>query len=118
MTPAPRSRRTGGPGWSLVQDCPRCGHSEDRCRCSAPAPAPAPEGTPIIRLRLEKRAGKPVTVLAAEGLSKEHLAALLKHLKALCGTGGTVKEARAELQGDHRDRLRPLLADKGYRVKG
>lgn len=118
MTPLPRSRRTGGLGWSLVRDCPRCGHPEDLCRCSASAPPPPPGGKPVIRLRLEKRAGKPVTVLAAEGLSKEALAALAKELKTLCGTGGTVKEAQAELQGDHRERLRPLLGEKGYRVKG
>jgi translation initiation factor 1 len=57
-------------------------------------------------------------VLAAEGVSKEDLTALAKELKTLCGTGGTVKEAQAELQGDHRERLRPLLVEKGYWVKG
>ncbi len=109
-------RRSSGPGWALVGTCPRCGHLEDRCRCSAAAPPAG--GPPTIRLRMEKRRGKPVTVLAAEAVPDEALRALAKELKALCGTGGTIKDREVELQGEHRDRLRPLLAGRGYRVKG
>jgi len=69
-------------------------------------------------MRMEKRRGKPVTVLGAEGVLDADLRALAKELKAICGTGGTLKEGEIELQGEHRDRLRPLLADRGYRVKG
>lgn len=81
-------------------------------------PSSAPAGKPTIRLRMEKRRGKPVTVLAAEALPPAELKALLGELKGLCGTGGTLKGAEAELQGEHRDRLRPLLAGRGYGVKG
>jgi translation initiation factor 1 len=69
-------------------------------------------------MRLERRSGKSVTVLGAAGLSCDSLVALLKELKALCATGGTVKGAEAELQGDHRERLRALLAARGILVKG
>jgi translation initiation factor 1 len=118
VTGARRPLRTGGPGWALAGACARCGHSGDRCRCPPPVPPAASTGKPTIRLRMEKRCGKPVTVLAAEGLSPADLEALVGELKGLCGTGGTVKRGQAELQGEHRARLRPLLAGRGYRVKG
>jgi translation initiation factor 1 len=67
---------------------------------------------------MEKRRGKPVTILSAEGIPDTALRLLAKEFKALCGTGGTLKEAEIELQGEHRERLRPLLVARGYRVKG
>jgi translation initiation factor 1 len=67
---------------------------------------------------MEKRRGKPVTVLAASGVPPADLAALLKEAKSLCGAGGTLKDEEIEIQGEHRDRLRPLLAARGYVVKG
>lgn len=109
-------KRSGGEGWPLLGTCPRCAAPEDRCRClSANA---EPSGRPLFRLRMEKRRGKPVTILAVEAMADAALKSLAKELKALCGTGGTVKEGEVELQGEHRDRLRPLLLDRGYRVKG
>ena len=110
------SRREGGEGWALVKVCPRCGNDPLRCACEKPKPPPA--GKPTVRLRMEKRRGKPVTVLAATGLDAGTLASLLKEVKTLCGAGGTLKEGEIEVQGEHRDRLRPLLAERGYVVKG
>lgn len=118
MTAPRRLRQSSGPGWSLVDGCARCGHPGDRCRCASPAPSSAPAGKPTLRLRMEKRRGKPVTVLAAEALPPAELKALLGELKGLCGTGGTIKGDEAELQGEHRERLRPILAGRGYVVKG
>jgi predicted translation initiation factor SUI1 len=42
---------------------------------------------------------------------------LAGRLKQLCGTGGTVKDGRIEVQGDHRDRLIAELQRLGYQVK-
>jgi translation initiation factor 1 len=46
------------------------------------------------------------------------LAALATDLKRACGTGGTATEETVEIQGDQRERLRPLLAAKGWAVRG
>lgn len=67
---------------------------------------------------MEKRRGKPVTVLACEGLGAATVEALLKEFKASCGAGGTLKENELELQGEHREKIRALLAGRGYAVKG
>jgi translation initiation factor 1 len=70
----------------------------------------------VIKIRLDKRKfGKEVTVI--EGLSgnKNELKQLAKKLKSRLATGGTVKEGRIELQGDHRHRVREILIKElGY----
>jgi len=42
---------------------------------------------------------------------------LAKKLKHLCGSGGTIKNNKIEIQGDHRDILVSVLSEKGYNVK-
>ena len=64
------------------------------------------------------RGGKMVTI--EDGLPDNDvvLKELSKDLKRACGTGGAVLEGAVQLQGDARDRIRPVLAAKGYTVKG
>jgi translation initiation factor 1 len=63
------------------------------------------------------RKGKTVTVITGFQSKPETLAALLKQLKAQCGTGGTVKENEIEIQGDHKQKLLQLLTQMGYKAK-
>jgi translation initiation factor 1 (eIF-1/SUI1) len=71
----------------------------------------------LIRLRMERRKGKPTTILYdMEGVPD--LKDLAKQLKNLVSAGGTTKEERIEVQGEHRERFRVYLSDAGYEVKG
>ena len=82
-----------------------------------PAPPKKVSGRKIIRLRMERRKGKATTILYdMEGVPD--MKALAKQLKNLVSAGGTTKEERIEVQGEHRDRFRVYLADEGYEVKG
>ncbi|HEY9735787.1 MAG TPA: translation initiation factor [Trichocoleus sp.] len=63
------------------------------------------------------RGGKTVTVVSGFQHKPETLAALVKQLKAQCGTGGTVKDDTIEIQGDHTQKLVELLVAKGYQAK-
>ena len=100
--------------------CPRCGWPEANCQCaSQKASEPVPSRI-VAKLRLEKkgRGGKMVTVIDGLPRNEAFLKALAQELKRTCGTGGTVGDGGIELNGDLRDRLRGVLAQKGFTVKG
>ena len=99
--------------------CPRCGWPTDDCRCSKAAAEPVPAKiTCVLRLEKKGRGGKTVTVVAGLPRNAAFLASLASELKRACGTGGTAQEDAVEIQGDQRERLRPLLAAKGWAVQG
>ena len=101
--------------------CPTCGWPLEDCRCSKNLAAPA-EAVPekiVAKLRVENRAsGKQVTIVAGLPRNAGWLEALCRDLKKACGAGGYAGEDSVEIQGDHRERLRELLAKKGMTVKG
>jgi predicted translation initiation factor SUI1 len=74
---------------------------------------------PVVRLGRETkgRRGKGVTTVSDLPLDEAGVLELAAKLKQRCGTGGTVKEGRIEIQGDQRDRLTAVLEGMGYRVK-
>ena len=100
--------------------CGKCGWPADDCHCAAAlAGAEAVPAKIVAKLRLENRAsGKSVTVVDGLPDNRTFLEELAKELKKACGTGGHVGETSVELQGDQRERLRDLLAKKGWAVKG
>jgi predicted translation initiation factor SUI1 len=63
------------------------------------------------------RRGKGITTVFDIKLSEDKLHELAATLKAKCGTGGTVKDGRIEIQGDQRDRVVTELEKLGYKVK-
>jgi translation initiation factor 1 len=73
----------------------------------------------VVRVGRETkgRRGKGVTTVSDLPLDKGDLAELAAKLKQRLGTGGTIKDGRIEIQGDHRDRIVAELEGLGYRVK-
>ena len=63
------------------------------------------------------RRGKGVTTVFDLPLDDDGVRELAAMLKQRCGTGGTVKDGRIEIQGDQRERLVTVLEDLGFRVK-
>lgn len=51
------------------------------------------------------RKGKAVTVIKGLPLDEAAIVQLGRELKALCGSGGTVKEGVVEIQGEHLDKV-------------
>ena len=99
--------------------CPKCGWPTDDCRCSRGADEPvAAKLACVLRLEKKGRGGKTVTVVAGLPRNAAFLASLASELKRACGTGGTAGEDAVEIQGDQREKLRPLLAAKGWTVRG
>jgi translation initiation factor 1 len=57
--------------------------------------------SPVPKIRLEKRRGKSVTVIAGlHTYGAKRLDNIARELKSLLGTGGTVKNGVIEIQGD------------------
>jgi translation initiation factor 1 len=101
--------------------CPTCGWPVNDCKCSSRFTKDQPLPSKIVaRLRLEKsgRGGKTVTVVYDLPSNQAFLKDLAGELKRACGAGGAVVENGVEIQGDLRDRIRSLLAKKGWTVKG
>jgi predicted translation initiation factor SUI1 len=89
---------------------------------ASPASPPAKESAtkPII-LKVGRetagRRGKGVTTVFDLPLDDDGVRELAALLKQRCGTGGTVKDGRIEIQGDQRERIITELEKLGYRVK-
>ncbi len=73
----------------------------------------------VVRLKRESkgRGGKTVTVVTNVPFPPEELKSLAADLKKLCGTGGTIKDGVIEIQGEHRDKIKPFLEARGMKVK-
>ena len=100
--------------------CPTCGWPLTNCQCSK---ARATESVPdrvVAKLRMEKkgRGGKTVTVIYGLPNNADFLKTLCSDLKKSCGCGGATTEDGVELQGELRNRVRPLLEKRGFIVKG
>lgn len=63
------------------------------------------------------RRGKGVTTVFDVPLDENALKDLATQLKQRCGTGGTVKDGRIEVQGDQRERIVAELEKLGFKVK-
>lgn len=84
-----------------------------------PDPRPrARTGGGRVKVRRETagRRGKTVTTISDVPLADDGLRELAGRLKKRCGVGGSAKDGRIELQGDHRDTVVALLRADGYDV--
>jgi translation initiation factor 1 len=79
-------------------------------------PQPAQQKV-TVRLDRKSRGGKSVTVIEGLQMTPKERETLLKQLKTKLGTGGTVKEAVLEIQGDHRSMVIQVMEQMGYRPK-
>lgn len=94
----------------MSETCPKCGLPKPICVCETIAK----ESQRIRVYVLKKKFDKYSTIV--EGLEKKSIDIkdVAKKLKSDLACGGTVKEGRIELQGDHRQKARDSLIKLGF----
>ena len=94
------------PGPPEVRTAPAAGSSAAR----------QSRGRVDIQRQKAGRGGKTVTVVSGfVGIGLPEKQQLAQRLQKACGTGGTVKEGRIEIQGDQREAVARLLTEAGFR---
>jgi translation initiation factor 1 len=82
---------------------------------TTPAPRKSRGRVDIVR-QTAHRGGKTVTVVTGfVGIGLPEKERLAKAMQKTCGTGGTVKEGRIEIQGDKRTEVARILSEAGFR---
>jgi len=90
--------------------CPVCGLPLDLCVCKEIS-----KEAQRIKVRVEKRKwGREVTIIEGIDSSEIDIHDLTTRLKSKLACGGTAKNNRIELQGDHRYRVKDLLVSLGF----
>lgn len=81
----------------------------------SPAPQKNRGRVDIIR-QTAGRGGRTVTVVTNfVGIGLPEKEQLAKTMQKACGTGGTVKDGRIEIQGDKREAVARILTEAGFR---
>jgi translation initiation factor 1 len=90
--------------------CNTCGLPNELCVCENIAK----ETQQIDVYVIKKKFGKVNTVIEGLDTKQIDIKELGKKMKTLLACGGTVKDGKVELQGDHKGRVRQELIKLGY----
>ena len=97
----------------MSEICPKCGLPKELCMCEEIA-----REQQSVRISIDsRRYGKTVTVIDGIDGNDIDIVDLAKTLKSRCAAGGTCKDGRIELQGDHKKKVKIVLEDMGFRTE-
>ncbi len=93
-----------------MEICNKCGLPQDICICEDLAK----EGQKILISTNTRRFKKLTTVIDGIDNKNVNIKELAQKLKTKFACGGTIKDGRIELQGDHKQGVRDLLIGYGF----
>lgn len=94
----------------MSEVCPKCGLPKELCVCETIA-----KKEQQIRIKTEKRKfGKLITTIEGIDTKDIDMKDLAKKLKSKLACGGTAKEGKIELQGDHAKKVKEILIALGF----
>lgn len=70
-----------------------------------------------LSIELDKRNGKPATLITEFEGTEDELKDLAKILKAKCASGGSQRDGEILIQGDFRVKIAVILQEMGFKVK-
>lgn len=92
-----------------MEICPKCGLPQQACVCEQII-----KSAQRIKISKDKkRYGKIVTLITGFG-SEVDMKKILKALKNGLACGGTIKDQKIELQGDHQKKSKEILIKEGF----
>jgi len=92
--------------------CDVCGLPKEICVCEDIA-----REQQRIAIAVDKRRyGKMMTIVDGINPHDLDIDALVSNLKSICACGGTIKDGKIELQGDHRTKVKEALEKMGFVV--
>jgi len=93
--------------------CPKCGLPKEICVCEDIA-----REQQRINIAVDKRRyGKMMTIVDGINPHELDIDTLISNLKTICACGGTIKDGKIELQGDHRIKVKESLEKMGFMVE-
>ena|SRR3989344_5761422 len=94
----------------MSEICPKCGLPKELCVCESIA-----KQAQTITVRTEARKfRKNYTVIEGVDEKEIDLKDLMRTLKNKLACGGTSKDGKIELQGNHKQRVKELLVNAGF----
>jgi len=93
--------------------CEVCGLPKEICVCEDIAREQQKISITIDR----RRYGKMMTIIDGINSHELDIDALISNLKSICACGGTIKDGKIELQGDHRTKVKETLEKMGFMVE-
>jgi translation initiation factor 1 len=97
----------------MADICPVCGLPEELCMCEEIA-----REQQRVKISTDsRRYGKTVTVIEGIDANDIDIDDLARTLKTRCAAGGTAKQGRIELQGEHRKKVKKALEEMGFKTE-
>ena len=94
----------------MTEICQKCGLPKELCVCETIA-----KESQVIKVYIEKRKfGKQYTIIEGMDSKEIKLDEVAKKLKNRFACGGTAKQGKIELQGNHKSKVRQVLVEMGF----
>ena len=97
----------------MSQMCDVCGLPKEICVCEEIAR----EQQEIQIYTVARRYGKMVTIVDGINTGDIDVNSLCSELKGACACGGTAKDGKIELQGDHKNKVKQVLERMGFNAE-
>ena len=94
----------------MSEVCPMCGLVKELCVCETIAK----ESQKILVYIERKKFNKNYTIVEGIDDKEIYLKDLARKLKSVLACGGTIKDGKIELQGEHKQKTKRILVDYGF----
>jgi len=97
----------------MAEICSVCGLPKELCMCEEIA-----REQQIVKISTDsRRYGKVVTIVNGIDSNDIDIDDLARKLKTKCASGGTAKDGKIELQGEHKKKVQQALEEMGFKTE-